>query len=121
MASVFDDVQIEYRAVAVGQRADQLEESLRRQAVSIPFGASPDAKKGTITGNFITWGHHEENAKPHQLVIYVWMKGDTRGWYFIHDVTDHDGHFSFCSNPQKSRTTSSALFARYWHSRAVGI
>lgn len=63
-------------------------EALDKECVSIPFGASPDAKKGTITGNFITWGHHEENAKPHQLVIYVWMKGDTRGWYFIHDVTD---------------------------------
>ena len=63
-------------------------EALGREVVTIPFGATPDVATRRITGNFITWGHHELNPQPHYLLLYVWMKGEPRGWYFTCDVTD---------------------------------
>ena len=63
-------------------------EALGREVVTIPFAANPDVDTRRITGNFITWGHHELNPQPHYLLLYVWMKGEPRGWYFTCDVTD---------------------------------
>lgn len=63
-------------------------EELGRELVTIPFPAAPDMSTRRIIGNFVTWGHHELNPQPHYLILYVWMKGEPRGWYFTFDVTD---------------------------------
>lgn len=42
------------------------------------------AEKGgaaTITGEFLTFGHHESNAAPHLMTLYVWTD-DGRKWVF---------------------------------------
>ena len=62
-------------------------EELGRELVTIPFPATPDMSTRRILGNFVTWGHHELNPQPHYLILYVWMKGEPRGWYFTFDVT----------------------------------
>ncbi len=62
-------------------------EELGRELVTIPFAAAPDMSTRRILGNFVTWGHHELNPQPHYLILYVWMKGEPRGWYFTFDVT----------------------------------
>ena len=48
------------------------DESLGREAVTLPFEAGSDGKS-TITGMFHTFGHHEENTAPHRMALYVWM------------------------------------------------
>lgn len=43
------------------------DESLGRECVTLPFEAhTADAQ--TITGGFLTFGHHEENAEPHRIL-----------------------------------------------------
>lgn len=63
-------------------------EELGREPVTIPFAASPNPQRRSIVGNFITWGHHELNDEPHHLLLYVWMKGEPKGWCYSMDVTD---------------------------------
>lgn len=43
-----------------------------RKPVTLPFAAKSD-KVSTITGTFHTFGHHEDNAAPHRMALYVWM------------------------------------------------
>lgn len=63
-------------------------EELGRELVTLPFAAEPDLATKRIIGNFVTWGHHELNEDPHYLVLYIWMKGEPKGWYYTFDVTD---------------------------------
>lgn len=63
-------------------------EELGREPVSIPFEANPKVQFKKIIGDFITWGHHEENEQRHYLMLYVWMKGEPKGWAYSMDVTD---------------------------------
>lgn len=56
------------------------DESLGRECVTLPFEAhTADAQ--TITGGFLTFGHHEENAEPHRMLLYVWMDDGSRYCY----------------------------------------
>ncbi len=45
---------------------------LGRQCVTHPFEAIADRDNNRVTGRFITFGHHEENADPHKMMLYVW-------------------------------------------------
>lgn len=67
------------------------DESLGRECVTIPY----EANKGdatTIVGKFLTFGHHEENADPHRMLIYIWMNDGQKYCYGMQsdrfDVTD---------------------------------
>lgn len=62
-------------------------EQLHSESVTIPFSAYSDGVS-KITGRFITWGHEENNNDPHKLVLYIWMKGEAKGWYYTMDVTN---------------------------------
>lgn len=55
-------------------------EELGRECVTIPFGA---VKEGTtkVTGRFLTFGHHEANAEPHRMLLYVWTDDGSRYCY----------------------------------------
>lgn len=62
-------------------------EQLGEEPVTIPFSAYSDGVSN-ITGRFYTWGHHPEGTAPHIMVLYIWMKGESKGWYYTFDVTD---------------------------------
>lgn len=62
-------------------------EEMHRETVTLPFGATSDGVS-KITGEFYTWGHHELNTQPHKLGMYIWMKGEAKGWFYSFDVTD---------------------------------
>jgi len=61
--------------------------SLHKDCVTIPFEAYPDKASSKITGSFLTFGHHEANSAPHNLVLYVWM-ADNSKYYYTFNVTD---------------------------------
>ena len=60
---------------------------LRMESVTIPFDAYADRTASKITGEFLTFGHHEDNEDPHNLMMYVWM-ADNSKYYYTFDVTD---------------------------------
>lgn len=68
------------------------DETLHKECVTLPFGAEADEDGTTITGRFLTFGHHDENAEPHMMGLYVWMKDGSRYFYGAEggkfDVTD---------------------------------
>lgn len=45
---------------------------LHTESITLPLESSFD-RVSTISGRFITFGHHEENADPHRMQLYVWM------------------------------------------------
>ena len=47
-------------------------QKLHAESVTLPLESSFD-KVSTITGRFITFGHHEDNPDPHRMNLYVWM------------------------------------------------
>lgn len=48
------------------------DEQLDVQPVTIPFESKIDGTH--ITGKFFTFGHHPDNADPHRVVLYLWLK-----------------------------------------------
>ena len=56
------------------------DESLGRECVTIPFEAHA-GDESTIVGRFFTFGHHEENAAPHRMLLYVWMDDGSKYCY----------------------------------------
>ncbi|MBR2962357.1 MAG: DUF5119 domain-containing protein [Alistipes sp.] len=55
--------------------------------VTIPFVANADLANNRIYGDFITFGHHPANNKPHKLVLYVVFDNGEK-YYYTFDVTD---------------------------------
>ena len=47
------------------------DEELGHSPVTLPFEANAADDK-TITGRFITFGHHEDLPNPHKMMLYVW-------------------------------------------------
>lgn len=47
------------------------DETLGKKPVTHPFDANIADEK-TITGRFITFGHHEELSDPHKMMLYIW-------------------------------------------------
>lgn len=66
-------------------------QELHTESITLPLESSFD-RVSTISGRFITFGHHEENNDPHRMELYVWMddgqklRFGTEGDRF--DVTD---------------------------------
>lgn len=60
--------------------------SLGKECVTVPFAAISDGES-TITGSFLTFGHHEDNIQPHNMIFYVWMDDGSK-WYYTYDVTE---------------------------------
>lgn len=56
------------------------DESLGRECVTLPFEAHAGDGE-TIVGRFLTFGHHEENAAPHRMLLYVWMDDGSKYCY----------------------------------------
>lgn len=50
------------------------DEALGRECVTLPFDARVDTKTGKIVGEFVTFGHHEENPDPHKMMLYLLTK-----------------------------------------------
>ena len=63
---------------------------LHTDRVTLPFEARSD-KNSRIVGDFLTFGHHNKNAQPHRMVLYV-VSADADGKpiakAFTTDVTD---------------------------------
>lgn len=49
-------------------------QDLHALPVTLPFEATINANKKTITGGFLTFGHHEDNLDPHRMNFFLWMK-----------------------------------------------
>lgn len=47
-------------------------QELHTESIILPLESSFD-RVSTISGRFITFGHHEENNDPHRMELYVWM------------------------------------------------
>lgn len=60
--------------------------TLGKECVTIPFATVSD-RESTFTGEFLTFGHHEDNEKKHMMIFYVWMDDGSK-WYYTYDVTD---------------------------------
>lgn len=56
------------------------DESLHTECVTIPFEANASGSN-TITGEFLTFGHHEDNEAPHTMQLYVWLDNGKK-WVF---------------------------------------
>lgn len=61
--------------------------SLSETKVIIPFAAKADKAANTITGGFVTFGHHPSNSEPHKFVLYVIFDNGEK-YYYTFDVTD---------------------------------
>ena len=65
---------------------------LGKECVTLPFAAIPYRNENTIKGGFYTFGHHEDNANPHRMLLYVWLKDGKKYYYGKNsenfDVTD---------------------------------
>lgn len=62
-------------------------EELGTECVTIPFEATPNLETSQITGEFLTFGHHEQNTQPHLMTFYVWFMDGSK-YYYTFDVTD---------------------------------
>lgn len=62
---------------------------LGTECVTLPVPASFDQEKGTITGEFYTFGHHEDNDEPHRMLLYVIMDDNSK-FYFGSDLDRFD-------------------------------
>lgn len=78
------------------------DEELDRQCVTHPFDAQVDTKTGNIVGRFITFGHHEENADPHKMMLYLLTK-DGRALVFGTNDKAFDVTSQVHSAPNKRR------------------
>lgn len=69
---------------------DMATENLNREPVTLPFEAYPNGGS-TVVGEFLTFGHHEENTAPHKMSLYVVMDDGSKYVYSADprfDVTD---------------------------------
>jgi hypothetical protein len=66
-------------------------QDLHLENITLPLESTFD-KVSTITGRFITFGHHEDNDAPHRMELYVWMDDGQKVVYGTEgerfDVTD---------------------------------
>jgi hypothetical protein len=66
-------------------------QDLHLENITLPLESTFD-KASTITGRFITFGHHEDNDAPHRMELYVWMDDGQKVVYGTEgerfDVTD---------------------------------
>lgn len=60
---------------------------LFKECVTLPFSAKLNQESHTITGEFYTFGHHEDNTAPHRMILYVWMTNGDK-FYFGGSVPD---------------------------------
>ena len=61
-------------------------EELFTKSVTLPLEANIERDSSRITGEFFTFGHHEDNIAPHKMLLYVWMKGGEK--YYFGDGSD---------------------------------
>lgn len=61
-------------------------EQLAKECVTIPFASTSDGIS-KITGQFYTFGHHEDNQEKHMMLFYAWLE-DGAKYYYTYDVTD---------------------------------
>lgn len=71
------------------------DEILHTEPVTLPFAASTGLNRarengatGTVTGSFLTFGHHEDNAMPHRMSFYVVMKDGSKYQFTEGDKLD---------------------------------
>lgn len=62
-------------------------ESLHTEPVTIPVSATHDGVS-TVTGSFLTFGHHEENTQPHRMSFYVVMDDGAKYQFTTGDKLD---------------------------------
>ncbi|MCM1491546.1 MAG: DUF5119 domain-containing protein [Muribaculum sp.] len=62
------------------------DKSLGEEGVTIPFAASR-SQDNRLTGEFLTFGHHESNRERHNMLFYIWLDDGSK-WYYTYDVTN---------------------------------
>lgn len=62
-------------------------ENTGREPSTLPLPASLNRDERTITGMFLTFGHHEENVEAHRMMLYVWATDGNR--YAFGSTGDH--------------------------------
>ena len=62
---------------------------LYEKSVTLPLEARMNFEDSKITGEFFTFGHHEQNTDPHKMLLYVWMSNGDK-FYFGEGDPDFD-------------------------------
>ncbi len=75
---------------------------LHKEPVTLPLEAKINRETSTITGEFLTFGHHLENDDPHKMLLYVWMDSGEK-YYFGSDDEDFDVTTQVHSAPNPKR------------------
>lgn len=61
--------------------------SLGEELVTLPFGVEHADFEAPMTGEFLTFGYHEESSDTQSFLLYIWRSDGTR-WYYDIDVTE---------------------------------
>ncbi len=56
-------------------------EALHSESVTLPLEARIIKDSAKVRGEFYTFGHNEDNADPHRMLLYVWMNSGDK-FYF---------------------------------------
>lgn len=75
---------------------------LGTESVTLPVPASFNQETATITGEFFTFGHHEDNDDPHRMLLYVIMDDNSK-YYFGSDLDRFDVTEQIHNAPDKMR------------------
>ena len=59
---------------------------LGSECITLPVPASFDRDKGIITGEFYTFGHHEDNTEHHRMLLYVIMDDNSKYYFGSEDA-----------------------------------
>ena len=54
---------------------------LSKECVTLPFSSKINLAENKITGDFYTFGHHEDNPQAHRIIMYAWMKNGKKYYY----------------------------------------
>lgn len=77
-------------------------EELGTECFAIPFTGMKYNDERVIRGGFYTFGHHEDNAEPHKVVVYAWLK-DGRMYKLGVDEEEFDVTDQIHNAPDKRR------------------
>lgn len=77
------------------------DQTLHTETVTLPLPGEPRKEQNQITGQFLTFGHHEQNIDPHLMTFYVVMDDDRK--YIISGSDNLDVTSQVHSAPDRRR------------------
>lgn len=75
---------------------------LGTECVTLPLEATSLKDEKKFVGSFFTFGHHEDNVKPHKMLLYVWMN-DGKKYMYGNDVEKFNVTEQIHNSPDKRR------------------